>query len=81
VKLTKAQQEVIDLMRQGWELGVSTTADGRWWLQKGGLGRGGETNNVNANTAHALLRAGLIRSAGYSFPTQHYLLTDKGRGE
>lgn len=73
-KLSGAQQEVIDLMRSGWELGVSTSFDGRCWLQKGGCGRGGESKSVNARTVSALREAGLIESAGRSFPTEKYRL-------
>ena len=73
-KMTKAQQEVIAMMRDGWELGVSTSFDGRCWLQKGGCGLGGETKSVNVRTVSALRKAGLIESAGRSFPTEKYRL-------
>lgn len=33
MKLTKAQQAVIDKMRDGWELKASMAMDGRCWLQ------------------------------------------------
>jgi len=34
MKLTKAQQEVIDLMADGWELHVNTGKGGGIWLSK-----------------------------------------------
>ena len=74
MKLSKAQQEVVDLMREGWELGVSTDFTGRCWLQKGGCGKGGETKDVRSTTVGALREAGVIKICGYSFPTTRYQL-------
>ena len=73
-KLSKAQQEVVAMMENGWELGVSTSFDGRSWLQKGGCGKGGETKTVSIRTFSALRDAGLIESSGRSFPTEKYRL-------
>ena len=78
MKLSKTQQHVIDLMESGWELGCSTTMDGRCWLQKGGLGQGGETEDVRHNTVHALYKRGLIEGH-YGFPTKKYTLRKKRR--
>ncbi len=73
MKLSKTQQEVIDLMKSGWELGQSMAIHSRTWLQKNGLGRGGETKNVSGATVHALYRKGLIDSKD-NFPTRKYYL-------
>lgn len=77
MKLTKLQQEVIDYMKKGWELGSSTAISSRSWLQKDGLGRGGETRNVNGNTVSALCEKGLIQQK-YGYPTKKWFL-DKRR--
>ncbi len=53
------QKEIIDHMRDGWELGVSS--DGRWWLQKPHLCCGGETKDIHAGSGHALRRKKLIK--------------------
>lgn len=73
-KMTKAQQEVIAMMRDGWELGASTSFDGRCWLQKGGCGKGGETKSVNHKTVAALRESGVIEIAERSFTTDKYRL-------
>ena len=36
-QLTPMQQEVVDLIKAGWELGSSMGIDSRGWLQKNGL--------------------------------------------
>lgn len=75
MKLTKTQQGVIYLMQSGWELGTSIAGggSGRSWLQKGGVGKGGESRTISSATVHALDRKGLIKSE-YSFPTKKWRL-------
>ena len=74
-KLSPAQADVIDRMTNGWELGVSVTMNGRAWLQKGGVGKGGETKAVSISTLSALSHLGLIVRAKDGFPTVVYSLT------
>lgn len=79
--LSKVQAEVLALLQSGeWELGesVARLSGSRYWLQKGGVGRGGESREVRWSTAKALIDAGLIE-APYAFPTLKYRLTEKGR--
>lgn len=52
MKLSKVQKEVVQLMKEGWELGSFTGSRCRIWLQKNGLGRGGKTKSIS----HATLR-------------------------
>lgn len=74
-KMTKVQQEVVAMMRDGWELGVYTSYDVRCcWLQKGGCGKGGETKSVNHRTVVALQESGVIELSGKSFSTEKYRL-------
>jgi hypothetical protein len=73
-----SQNRVLDLMAQGWALGHSTDNTSYTWLQRGDVGRGGESLTVHGNTFYALRSKGLIRSKdGYHFPTEEYVLTDK----
>jgi hypothetical protein len=60
-KLSKAQQEVIDLMRDGWQLGLYGGMHSDCRLQKGGCGKGGPTRPIRRATAVALLAADLIK--------------------
>lgn len=78
MKLTKAQERVVSRMKDGWELGWSSTMEGRVWLQKGGVGRGGESEKVSTATAHALLKAGVIVCDKRGFPTSKYRLSTSG---
>lgn len=63
---TAAQQAAIDLMNDGWELGVSVdhTRPGgrtRYWLQEGKIGFGGKTQKITAGTFNSLKEAAVIR--------------------
>lgn len=74
MKLSNLQQEVLDKMKAGWQLGVGMSYQGRAWLQKGGCGRGGETKTVNSATVWALRNKGLIALDKREFPLQTYKL-------
>lgn len=57
------QEEVIALMRDGWELGYfdGIRTDGAYQVQQGGLMKGGATKGVRASSVAALERKGLVR--------------------
>lgn len=74
--VSPAMQHVLDRMRTGWQLGQSITMDGRYWLQQGGCGKGGASETVNASTAHALYKRGLIVRDVHKFPLQTYRLNE-----
>lgn len=82
MKLSKLQLRVIQLMKKGWELGHYEQY--REWehamLQKGGLGCGEETEDVNINTLMSLRKRGLIVKAKErknDFSLQRYKLSNK----
>ena len=77
--LTPVQQHVVDRMRAGWTLGLTLTLTGGYWLQEGGLQRGGTTEDVHANTAHALYKKGVIESKRRGFPVEEFQLTEAWR--
>ena len=84
MKLSKTQLEIIQLMKEGWELGRdgSSCYGGRqWWMQKGGLGYGGEDKTVSSATAWKLYHLGLIckPNPNLEFPTEHWALTEAGK--
>jgi len=76
-KLSKAQQDVIDKLKSGWELGKGTSSQGYWWLQYGKLGHGDKAVDVNTNTAYSLMNRGLIEQKRYGFPTALWGLTEE----
>ena len=80
MKLSKTQQEVINKMKDGWELGRTTMGlySPRCWLQKGGLGKGGPTIDVSWATVKALHFHHQLISQIEDFPTIRYKLTQKG---
>ena len=53
-------QNVRRLMLDGWHLGFSGGMEGDWWLQKGGLGKGGESRPVHASTGFKMQQGNLI---------------------
>lgn len=81
--MSRSQQDVITKMKEGWELGRSTmgvyrSSNPRCWLQKGGLGKGGETQHISLATLWALLDRKLIKQID-DFPTIRYILTERGQ--
>ena len=72
--LSAAQQYVIDRMNDGWELGADRTMHGRCWIQKGGIGHGGEAETISISTFQALQQRGIVRSKGHDFPTERFEL-------
>ena len=74
MKLTAKQQDILDKMANGWELGYHAFGPDGWHcIQQGRLGYGGESHSVNANTVQALYRRGLIKQI-YGFPISKYIL-------
>jgi len=76
--------EVIALLDSGeWELGYGegTRSNGHFWLQRGGLTRGGETREVRSSTFEALLRRKLVeivpRTSKQPFWLRRYRYTGK----
>jgi hypothetical protein len=74
-RLSKNQQNVLDKMKDGWQLGLHLGFHTRYWLQKNGCGNGGETMDVNAHTAHGLRNKGLIIVDTTEFPLQTFRLS------
>jgi hypothetical protein len=68
LKLTKKQKEIISLMQNGWELGVQTgrmvrtslPLSDKYYLQQGGLGKGGKTKRIAYVSFLKLLNSGFI---------------------
>ncbi len=80
MKPTPAQRDILEKLASGeWELdGTSHFSPPR--LQKGGLGREGETQALRSDTVYTLYRRGWIRQRpGSHFPSHPYDLTDAGR--
>ena len=75
--LTKVQLEILSLMNSGWQLGRGEGVDFRAWLQKGGVGRGGETKEVRFNSFFSLWTKGYIEVDKQGFPTTTFKLTGK----
>lgn len=60
------QEEVLRLMREGWEFGHSygyrPGCRSRYWLQKPGLCRGGESKEVHGATGNRMVRRGVVKA-------------------
>lgn len=82
MKLSKAQQRIVDLMNDGWELGYYDGLGGGYRIQKGGLGSGGDSERVRCDTAYSLIKKAVIVPNGErSFPiTRRYVLAEEYRG-
>jgi hypothetical protein len=78
-KLSPAMKEVVLKMRDGWQLGKSNSYHVHCWIQKGGIGKGGESQNVNIGTWAALIDRKLIFESQHKYPSSPYELTDLGK--
>ncbi len=78
-KPTKKQLEILTLMKEGWEMGVSTGLTFHAWIQKDGVGRGGDTVKLHGNTFSGLSHRGFIAPTERRFPTSIWILTETGR--
>lgn len=80
-RISAAQRHVMQRMNEGWELGASSYADQRIWLQQGGIGCGGAVENVSRATFRALWMRNLIAhksgESPYASP-RRYVLTGAG---
>ena len=81
LRLSKTQIEVVNLMREGWELGASSGFDYYAWLQKDGIGKGGPTKRVSGATVHALWKKKFIfvlktHYSGFTNPTIYGLVSE-----
>lgn len=81
------KDEVLALLQSGeWELGhrEGIREPGNYWMQKGGLGKGGETRAVRGGTVNALEKRGLIkslpRSEGQPYWLRRYALYQSDSG-
>jgi hypothetical protein len=78
--LSAKQEDVVGLMRQGWELGVSSSINRRGaWLQKDGVGKGGPTVTVSLATVRALREKGWVILTQPGYPTSTFRLADGPR--
>jgi len=65
IKLSEKQKEVIRLLLKNWE--CATYPRTRWFdkdktrMQEGGIGRGGKSIPIHANTIQSLYKLGLLK--------------------
>lgn len=78
MKLSKTQKELIELMKNGWELGHSQGMRSRAWLQKDGVGCGGECKDMSISTFHVLRDKKLVEISLNRYPISKYKLTELG---
>jgi hypothetical protein len=69
------EEEVIKHMKVDWELGYGEgiRCRGNYWLQKGGLCKGGDTIDVHSKTVDKLIAKNLIES--YKLKDDQFWLT------
>lgn len=81
IKLSPVQIEILKLMRAGWPMAKSNKISYgySYWLQKDGIGRGGETKYFKEPTFNFLLNNGFIALLKKSYPVSSYQLTELGK--
>jgi len=79
MRLGKVQKNIISKMADGWELGKDQGLHGHWWIQEGGLGRGGNAiQGLPPLSLHSLWKNKVIIETKEGFPTEHFGLTPYG---
>ncbi len=78
-KLSTAQQRVVNLMEQGYQLGRHRRMVGgsAYRLQEGGIGKGGKSEKTTKTVVLAMLNAGVIEVDQQGWNTSTYLLVNK----
>ena len=71
----KNQNEILVLMRSGWELGKCKLT-GRKWIEEGGIGSGNNTVIIHGNMFNSLYKKGIIVSTGNGFPIELFKITE-----
>ena len=71
-KPTPKQQRVLDMMAEGWELGLYGGLNPSAILQKRGIGKGGAVESVHLGTFVALRRHGKIQCKKQGSPVSIY---------
>ena len=77
MRLSIKEKNILELMKLGWELAYDNFST-HSWVQKNGIGRGGETVKVSPRTLKSLKEKGLITEI-YSFPCSEYKLVESSK--
>ena len=77
-KLSPAQNEIMELLCNGWQIGYSTSTYSRVFIQKGGVGKGGESKKIGMSSFECLRRERLIEHVkGTHLPCSKYNASEK----
>lgn len=79
IKLSPTQIDIIQKMRDGWELGRNCGYRSSVWMQKNGIGRGGESKDLSISTFQILWEKKIITVIRIGYSTTVYALTDLGK--
>jgi hypothetical protein len=81
IKLSDKQKEVIRLMREGWGTAITYGMYAGAWMQKNGIGKGGESKSLRPDTVHRLIDLKLIEDNNESkrYSDKHFSLTELGK--
>lgn len=74
-KLSATQLHILELMNDGWELGHSRGMYPGFWIQKNGIGKGGESKSISSATFHVLLDTKSIEKFKEGYPTDKYRIS------
>jgi hypothetical protein len=80
LKLSTNQQEIVQLMRDGYILHYNGITH-HYWLKKIGNNDSHYRTNVHKSTIKALNRKNLLRQTVDAFPVREYALAVKGKTE
>lgn len=75
--ITRVQQEIIELMKNGWQLASHRSWTDWCSIQKGKQGYGGESKKVSIATIFSLLKKKVIEIDKAEPSTTYYKLADK----
>lgn len=76
-ELSEAGREVLEKLADGWQIGRSSR--GRTWMQRHGVGNGGDSQNIHGNVFAALMAREFIKHTGGTWPNYKFDITPAGR--
>ena len=72
------EKEIIEFLRSGWVIGFESGWATHYWMQKGSLGSGQETERIHKATFWSMEKKGLLKKRSKSdFGAQEFTLLEK----
>lgn len=79
MKLSKHQKYILELLKNGWQIGHSKGLNSRYWIQENGVGKGGKAIDLKVNTFMILYENKFITKTHEGYPTDKWDISELGK--